>query len=156
MGLKQRSKKFFSGWLPKGYSTAFAEKMSKLRWWRPFWTLSAVGIVVAAVVTVLLLKIPLERALPELGFAFACLGIAYYIRVRPAITINRAVYVLIGVTPLGFVLGIIWAFSVGTLLMGIVGSYPALLISLAVWCPIGAFIGDWLGKKRSYQLPPSP
>lgn len=63
---------------------------------------------------------------------------------------------LIGVAPIGFVLGIIWAFSVGTLLAATVGSYPSLLISLAVWCPIGAFIGDWIGKKRNYQLPLFP
>ena len=141
------------GWFPKEYKLALAQKMPKPRWWKPFWALSAVGLVVAAVLTVLLLKIPLERAIPELGFAFVCLGIAYYIRVRPSITINRAVYVLIGVTPVGFVLGILWEFTVGSLLNGYVGAYPALLISLAIWLPIGGFIGDCIGKKRSYILP---
>jgi hypothetical protein len=127
--------------------------MSKPNWWKPFWALSAVGLLIIAVITVLLLKIPLERAIPEVGFAFACLGIAYYIRVRPSVSINRAVYILIGVTPIGFVLGILWAFTVGSLLNGYVGAYPALLISLAIWLPIGGFIGDWMGKKRSYMLP---
>ena len=90
------------GWFPKEYTFALTQKMPKPSWWKPFWALSALGIVVAAVVTVLLLKIPIERAIPELGFAFACLGIAYYIRVRPSTSINRAVYVLIGITPIGW------------------------------------------------------
>jgi MFS family permease len=121
-------------------------------WWKPFWALSAAGIVVSAVVAVFLFQFPLNRAALAVGLAFVCLGIAYYIRVKPSVSVNRAVYILLGVSPVGFLLGIVWAFTVGSLLSVVVGAYPSLLLSLAVWCPVGAFIGDWVGKKRNYSL----
>jgi hypothetical protein len=33
------------------------------------------------------------------------------------------------------------------------GVWPSLIISYAVFVPIGVLIGDWIGKRRNYQLP---
>lgn len=141
------------GWIPKGYRTAFGQKVSKPSWWRPLWVSAIVANIFWLLFGFYVLHLSVYRLVIVAFVSAVAIGFAYYIRVKPSITINRAVYVLIGVTPIGFVLGILWEFAVGSLLNGLVGAYPALLISLAIWLPIGGFIGDWLGKKRNYSLP---
>jgi hypothetical protein len=110
------------------------------------------GPIVSGLVSFLIFGIPLERVIALLFFAFACIGFAYYIRVRPSIKVNRAVYVMLGISPIGFCLSLVWIFTIGrytTPLLGILGFF----IGLIVPCTIGAFIGDWIGKRRNYQLP---
>ena len=141
------------GWFPKDYGIALAEKMPKPRWWTPLWISAIVVNIFWLLFGFFVLHLSIERLIIVAVVTAAAGGFAYYIRVKTSIKINRAVYVLIGVTPIGFVLGILWELSVGSLLNGYVGAYPALLISLAIWLPIGGFIGDWIGKKRCYQLP---
>jgi len=68
--------------------------------------------------------------------------------------VNRALYILLGITPIGFILWVIWAVSgIGRLITNMVGALPSLLISWIVCYGIGAFIGDWIGKRRNYRLP---
>lgn len=153
MNVKKRVENPIQGWLPKEYNFALAQKIPKPSWWTPLWISAVLVNVLWLLFGFFVLHLSFERIIIVAVVTAAAGGFAYYIRVRPSITINRAVYVLIGVTPIGFVLGILWELSVGSLLNGIVGAYPALLISLAIWLPIGAFIGDWIGKKRCYQLP---
>jgi hypothetical protein len=33
------------------------------------------------------------------------------------------------------------------------GVWPSLIIGYAVFVPIGVLVGDWMGKRRNYQLP---
>ena len=141
------------GWVPKEHRIVFAQKGAKPRWWNPFWISAIVVNILWLLFGFSVLHLSVDRLVTVAIFTAIAIGFAYYIRVKPSIAINRAVYVLIGVTPIGFVLGILWELTVGSLLNGYVGAYPALLISLAIWLPIGGFIGDWIGKKRNYILP---
>ena len=141
------------GWIPNDYRIAFGQKVSKPSWWRPLWISAIVANIFWLLFGFAVFHLSVDRLVIVAVVSGVAICFAYYIRVKPSITINRAVYVLIGVTPIGFVLGILWELTVGSLLNGYVGAYPALLISLAIWLPIGGFIGDWIGKKRNYILP---
>ncbi len=141
------------GWVPKEYRIAVAQNVAKPWWWNPLWISAIVVNILWLLFGFAVLHLPVYQLVIVAVVTAVAGGFAYYIRIRPSVTINRAVYVLIGVTPIGFVLGILWELTVGSLLNGYVGAYPALLISLAIWLPIGGYIGDWIGKKRCYVLP---
>ena len=131
---------------------ALANTTNKPSWWRPLWIITLLGPIVSGLVSVLIFHIPLERVIALLFFVFASIGFAYYIRVRPSVKINRAVYIGFGISPIGFCLSLAWIFTVGremTHLFGIWGLYIILIVSGT----IGAFIGDWIGKRRKYILP---
>jgi hypothetical protein len=65
-------------------------------------------------------------------------------------------YILLGITPTGLILLILWTVSIGRLVTDTIGALPSLLIGSALCFGIGAFMGDWIGKKRNYLLPMSP
>jgi hypothetical protein len=140
------------GWVPKEYRIAFAQKVSKPYWWKPLWIISALGIALSALV-LFLVGFALDRVVLGLVFASICLGIAYYIRVRPSITKNRIVYICLGFG-VGWIIWVVYAVSgFGLWATHMIGVWPALLISDIVFYVVGALIGDWIGKRRNYQLP---
>jgi hypothetical protein len=147
---------FIRGWLPKERSLAYTYKASKPSWWRPLWIVTVLGIIVSGVFAFLIFHVPLERTILGLAFSFLCVGFAYYIRVRPSLKVNRVVYICLGFG-VGWVMWLIYAFSgVGRLATDTIGVWPALIISDMVFYVAGALIGDWIGKRRNYQLPLSP
>ena len=157
MGLKKNLEHRIRGWLPKSSMSTFTHKTGKPRWWRPLWIVTLLGIIVSALFSFIIFRVPLERAILGLVLSFLCVGFAYYIRVRPSIKVNRALYILLGITPIGFSLWLVLAVSgLARWLTNTVGAFPSLIIGWAVCFGIGALIGDWLGKRRNYQLPLSP
>jgi ABC-type uncharacterized transport system permease subunit len=145
------------GLLPKSSILTRTHRIEKPRWWRPLWIASLLGIIISALVLFLSGYVPLERMILGLVISFFCIGVAYYIRVKPSMKVNRALYVLLGITPIGFSLWMVLALSgLGRWLTNMVGAFPSLIIGWVVCLGIGALIGDWLGKRRNYQLPLSP
>ena len=145
------------GWLPKSSILTRTHRIEKPRWWRPLWIASLIGIFISALVLFLSGYVPLERMILGLVISFLCIGVAYYIRVKPSMKVNRALYVLLGITPIGFSLWMVLALSgLGRWLTNMVGAFPSLIIGWVVCLGIGALIGDWIGKRRNYQLPLSP
>jgi hypothetical protein len=70
---------------------------------------------------------------------------------------NRAVYILLGITPIGFGLWILLAVSgIGRFLTTHLGLLPSFIVTFTVPYTTGAFIGDWIGRRRNYRLPLSP
>jgi hypothetical protein len=101
--------------------------------------------------------LPLGNMLEGVALSFVLLGFAYYIRVRSNLKVNRVLYVLLGISPIGFLLMIAVVVSgLGHFMTTNLGVWPSLTMTFMVPCVIGAFIGDWIGKKRGYQLPLSP
>jgi hypothetical protein len=151
------------GWLPKEPTVpsnkvkmAETKKVSKLkpRWWKPYWIALVIITIALEVANYFFLNVPLERATIGLILALLCMGFAYYIRVRPSIRVNKALYILLGITPIGFLLWIVWAISgISRWITDTIGAFPSLIISWAVCCGIGALIGNWIGKRRNYRLP---
>lgn len=157
MNLKEYLENRIRGWLPKSSILTCTHETDKPRWWRPLWIVTVLGIIVSALVLFLSGYVPLERTILGLVLAFLCLGIAYYIRVRPSMKVNRALYILLGISPIGFGLWMVWAVSgIGRWLTDMIGAFPSLIISWVVCLGIGALIGNWIGKRRNYQLPLSP
>ena len=154
---------FIRGWLPKEPNLPSnrvkmvdaKNKASKPRWWRPLWIVTVLGIIVSGVFAFLIFHVLLERAILGLVLAFLCVGVAYYIRVRPSMKVNRALYILLGITPLGFVLSVAYAVFLGRYVTGWLLGWFNIIVTIGILIT-GAFIGDWIGKRRNYQLPLSP
>jgi hypothetical protein len=155
------------GWLPKEPSltsdklkraeTETRVSKSKPGWWKPFWITLAIVTIALGVVNYIFLNASLQGTTIGLILALSGMGFAYYIRVRPSFKVNKALYILLGITPIGFLLWIIWAISgIGRWVTDTIGAFPSLIISLAVCWGIGVLIGNWIGKRRGYQLPLSP
>lgn len=154
MNLKESLERRVRGWLPKELSLSYANKASKPSWWKPLWIVSILGIIVSALVLFLSGYTSLERMILGLVVAFFCLGFAYCIRVHPSITANRVVYVCLG-CGISFVMWVVvYAISgIGRWVTVALGVWPSLIIGYAVFIPLGILIGDWIGKRRNYQLP---
>jgi hypothetical protein len=166
MNLKRHLERFVRGWLPKEpnlprHKLKTAEVKARIskpkpRWWRPFWIILVIATIALGVANTLFLNVSLQKATIGLIGTVLCIGFAYYIRVRPSIRVNRALYILLGITPTGLILLLLWTVSIGRLVTDTIGALPSLLIGSALCFGIGAFMGDWIGKKRNYLLPMSP
>jgi hypothetical protein len=142
------------GWFPKDCQIVFAQKLSKPWWWKPLWIVSALCIVVSGFVF-FLFGAPIERIILYSALAVLGLGAAYYIRVRPSLKVNRVVYICLGFG-IGWVVWVIYALSgAGLFMVNLIGVYPALVLNFLFYV-VGALIGDWIGKKRNYQVPLYP
>ena len=131
-------------------------KSSKPWWWKPLWIITLLATIVSGAAGFFLLDVSLARAAGGVTLTFICIGFAYYIRVRPSLTVNRALYILLGITPLGFSLMMLYVVSgIGSFIAAHLGPVPN-LIGFIVPYVVGAFIGDWIGKRRNYILPMTP
>jgi hypothetical protein len=153
------------GWFPKepnlpSNKVKMADaktKVPKPDWWKPLWIATLLLTIASGFIIYFLLNVSLERTVSAVALTFFCIGIAYYIRVKPSIRINRALYILLGISPIGFGLWILYALSgIGMFITTHFGTWVSLIIGFTVPYAIGAFIGDWMGKRRNYQLPLSP
>jgi len=167
MNIKNRLGSFIRGWFPKEPNiprnklkmVETQAKVSKTKpwWWTPLWICIILAIIVSGVASFFLLDIPLAQAVGGLAATLLCIGFAYYIRVRPSISVNRALYILLGITPIGFVLWVICVFILNRLVLtGASGTWPFVLVCGALCFGLGALIGDWIGKRRNYILPMTP
>jgi hypothetical protein len=140
------------GWIPNDYRIAFGQKVSKPFWWKPLWITAVVANIAWILLALFVFYLPLERVVIVAVVASIAVGFAYYIRVRPSMNVNRAVYVLLGITPIGLCLSLLWNYTIGYYTAPLIGLW-GFYIGIMVPCIIGAFIGDWIGKKRNYLLP---
>jgi len=135
----------------------FKSKAVRPWWWRPLWIVTLLLIIVSGAIAYFILHSSIERVVSATALTFICIGIAYYIRVKPSMKVNRALYIWLGVTPIGFCIWILWGVSgLGKFITNLIGPMPSLLISWAVCLSTGAYIGDWIGKRRNYRLPLTP
>jgi hypothetical protein len=148
------------GWLPKEPNMPHCKlslldhKTAPKSWlWKTLWVTTSFFIVASCILTYFLLYQPLFRAAGGLVLTVLYLGITCYLRVKPSSRINQAVYLVLGITPIGFVL---WVTSVSalnnTLLHGL-GSYLAVVLYFIACIGLGAFVGDWIGKRERYMIP---
>lgn len=129
-------------------------KIPKPKWWKPLWIAVLITTITSGIIGYFLLYLPLERVVIGVAVTFLCIGIAYYIRLRPSMNVNRAIYILLGISPIGFCLWILYALSgVGHFLTTHLGPWPSLIVGFTVPYIIGALIGDLIGRQRNYRLP---
>ena len=96
----------------------------------------------------------------DVGFGIASLAIillfeyaAYYGRVKPSLTLNRIMYILIGV-PLGFVIWIAFWMLIMRQVYPQGGKSLSVVVLSIIGCYAVAFlIGDLIGRLRHYKGP---
>ena len=86
-------------------------KSSKPWWWKSLWIGVILSTLVLGFANFFLWHVPLERVVGGVALTLVCICIAYYIRVRPSMKVNRAIYIWFGITPIGFGLWILYAVS---------------------------------------------
>ena len=102
-------------------------KVSKIKpwWWRPLWIIALLATIVYGAAGYFLLDVSLARAAGGVALAFIFIGFAYYLRVRPSLTVNRALYILLGITLLGFSLMMLYVVSgIGSFIAAHLGPVP--------------------------------
>ena len=129
---------------------------SKPRWWTPYWIVLVVAIIIIGVVIPVFLNFNVERSILISGLFLFVLGLAYYVRVKPSIIINRIVYIV----GFGFLFGtIIWMFLYASgFFKWMVNAFSLIedegvALSLVLCFGIGAILGELFGKHRNYKGP---
>jgi VIT1/CCC1 family predicted Fe2+/Mn2+ transporter len=122
------------------------------RWWKPYWITLFIATIIVGVSVPIFTHFPLEKAATYLALALIAEGIAYYGRVKQSITLNRIMYILLGVF-IGGVLWIISAFFLSRIFTQGPNEDVAIVVSLAVCFGLGALIGDSIGRARHYKGP---
>lgn len=132
-------------------------KGSKPRWWKPLWIAVLLMTIASGVVGYFLLHVPLERMVSGVALTFLFMGIGYYIRIKPSMKVNRAIYVTLGACGIWVIVffgGGLLLLSTGWLpLTTYLGPWVTFIIFFIFPYIIGAFIGDWIGRRRNYRLP---
>jgi DNA-binding transcriptional ArsR family regulator len=125
------------------------------------WLVFAVATVTLSILTGYFLKIPLERQVITLTILLLSFGFAFYIRIKPSKSGNRAFDISIGALGIGFVLwfliaslvlfsGLRWQIVDAT---GNFGDNFTVFTTLIICWIVGGFIGDLIGKSRNYKIP---
>jgi hypothetical protein len=131
------------------------DETPRSRWWRPLWLAVLLLTAILIAMSYFIQQIPLETVLGTAALTFLMIGIAYYIRIRPSMKVNRAIYIWIGITPIGFALWIVFIVlsGVSRFLTTYLGPELGFVIGIIAPLTIGALVGDWIGKRRNYRLP---
>ena len=156
MNPKKYLEKIFRGWLPKEYSVVLGQKTSKPIRWRPLWIATWILTIVLGIIGFVALRTPiLHQMIIGLFLGLICFGSAIYIRVKPSFT-NRALYILLGITSLGFLLSVAYEFLLWRYVAGGLLGWFNIIVIIGILIA-GGFVGDWIGKLRNHQqLPLSP
>lgn len=125
------------------------------------WIVFTIASIIIALITGIFSNIPLENTLTVITIILIANGFGIYIRLKPSKSGNRAFFIFVGASILGFLL---WAMvimlmnSTGisvsiTRHSGQIGSYFAWIASIIICWIIGGFIGDVIGRRRNYVIP---
>jgi hypothetical protein len=140
------------GWVLKDSVKVCLRKISKPVWWRPLWTTVVILAIASGILAFFVLHMPFQQVVTGTAFAFVCIGIAYYIRVKPSFKVNRALYVLLGITAFGFVVTAAYAVLLGRYVTSWLLGWFNIIVIVGILIA-GGYVGDWIGKRRNYQLP---
>ena len=160
MSIKNRLEAFLRGWIPKEPSMPKKIQVPKSKaspkpwWWKPLWVSAMLATAVFGAVSFFVLGIPLLNVIGGLAATALGMGFSYYIRVRPSLNVNRAIFIFLGVSPIGFVLWLIITYVLNKVIVTSASGTPALFLTTGIISlTLGAIVGDYIGKRRHYILP---
>lgn len=132
--------------------------MSKPRpsWWRPLWVVNTALVFLVGLFLYLYQGAGAGAVLEGVALALVFLGGAYYVRVRPNVRVNRAVYLLLGFSPIGLALFIAEGLAMKPFIDMGTAPFPVPLVAMLLPFALGIFIGDRIGRRRNYELPMTP
>ena len=122
-------------------------------------------ILFAATVAITILNgyffIPLQRTALILAIEILSFSFAFYIRIRPSHSGNRAFFIAVGAFGIGFIFwfiitslilfsGLRWQIVGST---GNLGDDFVVTATLIICWIVGGFVGDLIGKRRNYIIP---
>jgi DNA-binding transcriptional ArsR family regulator len=125
------------------------------------WIILTAGSVIFLILNGYFFNIPIERTALALAVLLSSTAIAFYVRVKPSTSSNRVFFIVVGGTMFGSLLWFVvfWLFNVSMLRWSIVRSsgdlaFNLILLSSLIICwVLGGYIGDWIGRRRSYVIP---
>ena len=126
-------------------------KRSVRSYWLIFVLLPFVAILIVHVALLLQGVMALTEVLKYAIVTSVMIGTAYYIRKINSLKMWRAIWILLGACGIGtLILGVLLGVFGKTLVL-LLGPGPALLLSFGVAIALGALLGDYIGKRRSYR-----
>jgi hypothetical protein len=129
------------------------QQKQKPRWYTPYWIVIFALTIIIGVSALILRQTSLQIGIGFLIVALVAEYVAYRGRVKPSLSLNRFMYILIGV-PIGFILWlIVWNISLSAFGRGINEDFILAFGSIAICLLIGGFIGDFIGRLRHYKGP---
>ena len=131
----------------------------KPRWWkrsvRSYWLifvlLPFVAILIVHVALLLQGVTTLTELLKYAVITSVMIGTAYYIRKINSLKMWRAIWILLGACGIGTLILVVLLGVFGKTLVLVLGPGPALLLSFGIAVPVGALLGDYVGKRRGYR-----
>ena len=131
----------------------------KPKWFTPYWVAIFVStIIVMGIVIPLFTNQSLDKAIFYTIIASLAIGLAYYARVKPSVTLNKLVYIGL----LGFVIGVvIWFLSLAIVVTSFRTSLPhtdatentVFIVLTTVSFTVGPIVGYLIGKARHFKGP---
>lgn len=130
------------------------KELSKPKHWKGYW-IAVIITYIGTIITLLFFQTNIIQILVWGLIIGIALGSAYYIRIKPSLKINKILYILLGFSPIGFGLWLLYMFTGMSRFLVSLGSWYIqlnILIMISIFV-IGGLIGNWIGKKRDYRLP---
>jgi hypothetical protein len=134
----------------------------KPRWWkrsvRSYWLILVLlpFVLILAVLGALFLQgaTTLTELLKYAVVTSVMIGTAYYIRKINSLKVWRAIWILLGACGICMLVLVVLLGVFGKTLVLVFGPgarAPALLLSFGIAIPVGALLGDYIGKRRDYR-----
>jgi hypothetical protein len=130
------------------------EKGTKPRWWTVYWIVLVIVTIIIGLTLPLLQAIPFETAVLFLILTLLAEALAYIMRVKQSLALNRVIYIIFIGIPIGCALWLtlLLTHSFG---LGTNQNLPLIISSIIVCFAVGSIIGDLIGRARGYKGPGS-
>lgn len=128
---------------------------SKPKYWKKLWIAIIISYGGSGIFSLFFFPAYFMRTLVYIIIFGIALIIAYYIRIRPSIKVNKVLYSLLGVFTIGSGLCLLYGLiGISKYLIKLQSWYIWLnLVNLGILLIIGGFIGNYIGKKFDYRIP---